>query len=147
MLKSSQCTRGHLRLGKRRTALAKWIGYYHNFSLVNLPDIVSSGTRGEGISWGKLPSCRAILPGLEAPKKEARFIVDLRKVNPRLSLVLHAYPLPRQEGNGLGGAEVFSIMDIVKGFFQQPIFRRGSLEDDLRHPTPRIGNFHGVPQH
>lgn len=50
-----------------------------------------------------------------------RVVVDLRKVN--TAVYPDAYPLPKQDTilSSLGGATVFSSLDIVKGFFQQPI--------------------------
>jgi hypothetical protein len=49
---------------------------------------------------------------------KARVIVDLRRVNTKLHL--DAYPLPKQEDifAQIGGAVIFSILDIVKSFFQ-----------------------------
>lgn len=50
-----------------------------------------------------------------------RVVVDLQREN--VKLVLYSYPLPRQDDilNCLGGSTVFTIMDILKGFFLQPI--------------------------
>jgi hypothetical protein len=50
-----------------------------------------------------------------------RVVVDLRRVNSKLHM--DAYPLPRQDDifNAMGGATVFTILDIVKSFFQQKI--------------------------
>ena len=50
-----------------------------------------------------------------------RVVVDLRKVNTKL--YLDAYPLPKQDQilRALGGSTIFSSMDIIKEFFQQPI--------------------------
>ncbi|PFH62963.1 hypothetical protein XA68_10714 [Ophiocordyceps unilateralis] len=53
-----------------------------------------------------------------------RMVVDLRRTNTKL---LHdAYPLPRQDEilKSLQGSEVFSVLDLTKGFFQQPIRRQ-----------------------
>jgi Reverse transcriptase (RNA-dependent DNA polymerase) len=54
-------------------------------------------------------------------KGKPRFVVDLRKLN--LKLLPDAYPLPRQDDvlSAVGGAMIFSSMDIQKGFFQQRI--------------------------
>src|SRR3989440_4939172 len=48
-----------------------------------------------------------------------RVVIDLHKVNTKL--YPDAYPLPRQDQvlGALGGATIFSSMDITKGFFQQ----------------------------
>ena len=48
-------------------------------------------------------------------------VVDLQKVN--TVLYPDAYPLPKQDTilGALGGGMIFSMMDITKGFFQQPI--------------------------
>lgn len=50
-----------------------------------------------------------------------RVVVDLRRVNDKL--VDHGYAIPRQDDirTALGGSTVFTIMDILKGFFQQPL--------------------------
>ena len=50
-----------------------------------------------------------------------RVVVDLRQVNTKL--FLDGYPLPRQEDifDAMGGATVFSVLDMVKSFFQQKI--------------------------
>jgi hypothetical protein len=54
-------------------------------------------------------------------KNKPRVVVDLRRVNQKL--FPNAYPLPRQDDvlQALGGATIFSSLDITKGFFQQPI--------------------------
>ncbi|TQW04488.1 retrotransposable element [Cordyceps javanica] len=50
-----------------------------------------------------------------------RVVVDLRRVNTKLRK--DAYPLPRQDDilSSLKGSSVFSVLDLTKGFFQQPI--------------------------
>lgn len=50
-----------------------------------------------------------------------RVVVDLRRVN--TAVYPDAYPLPKQDTilSALGGAVIFSSLDIVKSFFQQPI--------------------------
>lgn len=50
-----------------------------------------------------------------------RLVIDLRRVNTKLNL--NTYPLPRQDTilSALGGAIVFSSLDITKSFFQQKI--------------------------
>ncbi|RMZ86659.1 hypothetical protein DV736_g6115, partial [Chaetothyriales sp. CBS 134916] len=50
-----------------------------------------------------------------------RVVVDLRKVNS--AMFPDAYPLPKQDTilQALGGGTVFSSLDMVKSFFQQPI--------------------------
>ena len=46
-------------------------------------------------------------------------VVDLKKVNTKL--YQDAYPLPKQDNilGTLGGAIIFSSVDLTKGFFQQ----------------------------
>lgn len=53
--------------------------------------------------------------------EKPRVVLDMRRFNTKLQL--NAYPLPRQETilGALGGSEVFSSLDLTKGFFQQPI--------------------------
>ena len=50
-----------------------------------------------------------------------RVVIDLRKINTRL--YPDAYPLPKQDVilSSLGGSEIFSSIDLTKGFFQQEI--------------------------
>jgi hypothetical protein len=50
-----------------------------------------------------------------------RVVVDLRRVNSKG--YIDAYPLPRQDTilQALGGRSIFSSVDMVKSFFQQPI--------------------------
>ena len=50
-----------------------------------------------------------------------RVVVDLRRVNSKMHT--DAYPLPRQDTilSTMGGASVFSILDMTKSFFQQRI--------------------------
>ena len=52
---------------------------------------------------------------------KSRVVVDLRRVNK--VLYLDAYPLPKQDTIlvVMGGAIVFSLLNITKGFFQQEI--------------------------
>ena len=54
-------------------------------------------------------------------KGKPRVVVDLRKVNARLRP--DAYPLPKQDDilGALGGAGIFTSLDITKSFFQQRI--------------------------
>lgn len=54
-------------------------------------------------------------------KAKPRVVIDLRRVNERL--IPNAYPLPRQDEvlGAIGGAIIFSSLDVTKGFFQQPI--------------------------
>jgi len=56
---------------------------------------------------------------------KARVVVDLRRVN--MALYPDAYPLPKQDTilSAMGGATIFSSLDMTKGFFQQDI-----CEDD-----------------
>lgn len=66
--------------------------------------------------------CAAAAPAFVVWRNDKpRVVVDLRKVNTKL--ILHGYPLPRQDDilGSFGGCQVFTIMDILKGFFQQPI--------------------------
>jgi hypothetical protein len=46
-----------------------------------------------------------------------RVVIDLRRVNTKLKL--DAYPLPRQDTilSALGGATIFSSLDLTKSFF------------------------------
>ena len=50
-----------------------------------------------------------------------RVVVDLRKVNTKLEL--NAYPLPKADDvlSAMGGATIFSSVDMTKSFFQQPL--------------------------
>jgi hypothetical protein len=50
-----------------------------------------------------------------------RVVIDMRRVNK--CLFPNAYPLPRQDAilSAIGGAMVFSSLNFVKSFFQQPI--------------------------
>lgn len=67
-------------------------------------------------------NCAAAAPAFVVWRNnKPRVVVDLRKVNTKL--VHHGYPLPRQDDilGSLGGSQVFTIMDMLKGFFQQPI--------------------------
>ncbi|KAL2060380.1 hypothetical protein VTL71DRAFT_9775 [Oculimacula yallundae] len=50
-----------------------------------------------------------------------RVVVDLRKVNTKLQL--NAYPLPKADDvlSAIGGATIFSSVDMTKSFFQQPL--------------------------
>ncbi|KAJ8122730.1 hypothetical protein ONZ43_g1146 [Nemania bipapillata] len=54
-------------------------------------------------------------------KLKPRVVVDLRKVNTKM--IGDAYPLPRQDDilGALHGSAVFTVIDVMKGFFQQPI--------------------------
>ncbi|KAF2963381.1 hypothetical protein GQX73_g10196 [Xylaria multiplex] len=56
-------------------------------------------------------------------KLKPRVVVDLRKVNMRM--IGDAYPLPRQDDilGALHGSTVFTVVDVMKGFFQQEIPR------------------------
>ena len=56
-------------------------------------------------------------------KGKPRVVVDLRKVNMRM--IGDAYPLPRQDDilSAMHGATVFTVVDVMKGFFQQGIPR------------------------
>lgn len=53
--------------------------------------------------------------------QKPRFVLDMRRVNTQM--IKNAYPLPLQEEilSSLQGSIIFSIFDLVKGFFQQPI--------------------------
>ena len=57
-----------------------------------------------------------------------RVVVDLRRVN--LKLYPDAYPLPRQDDilGALGGSTVFTSLNIVKGFFQQPLAAKDQMK-------------------
>lgn len=50
-----------------------------------------------------------------------RMVIDLRRLNE--CLIPNAYPLPCQDDvlGVLGGAVIFSSLDVTKGFFQQPL--------------------------
>ncbi|CZT02527.1 uncharacterized protein RCO7_06258 [Rhynchosporium graminicola] len=50
-----------------------------------------------------------------------RVVIDLRRVNTKLKL--DGYPLPRQDTilSALGGATIYSSMDLTKSFFQQKL--------------------------
>ncbi|KAJ8127870.1 hypothetical protein O1611_g5767 [Lasiodiplodia mahajangana] len=54
-------------------------------------------------------------------KGKPRVVVDLRKVNTKV--VGDAYPLPRQDEilGAMHGSTVFTVVDVMKGFFQQEI--------------------------
>jgi hypothetical protein len=67
------------------------------------------------------PSLASALAFLVWRNNKPRLVVDLRRVNTKL--YKDTYPLPRQDDifDAMGGATVFSVLDMVKGFFQQPI--------------------------
>ena len=50
-------------------------------------------------------------------KGKARVVINLHQVNKKS--ILNAYPFPRQDEvlGAIGGAIIFSFMDITKGFF------------------------------
>lgn len=49
-------------------------------------------------------------------------VVDLRRVNTKVEMKMTAYPLHKQEDIlSFKGSEVFTVMDLTKGFLQQPI--------------------------
>jgi hypothetical protein len=68
-----------------------------------------------------------------------RIVVDLRR---NTKLYPDAYPLPKQDQvlMALGGATVFSSMDIKKGFFQQPIDPKDAWKTSF--VTPHRGHEH-----
>jgi hypothetical protein len=69
-----------------------------------------------------------------------RVVVDLRRINAKL--VPDAYPLPKQDQvlMALGGATVFTSMDIRKGFFQQRIDPADAWKTSF--VTPHRGQEH-----
>lgn len=74
----------------------------------------------ENVPLGK--PCPAASPAFIVWKNgKPRLVVDLRRVNTKL--YSDAYPLPKQDDifDALGGSTVFSVLDMVKGFFQQKI--------------------------
>jgi len=78
------------------------------------------------------------------PDGTMRFCVDYRQFNE--VAVREVYPLPRMDDcfDFLGAAKVFSTLDCNSGYWQIPVARRGSRQDDLRlsrggislHPPP-----------
>lgn len=82
-----------------------------------------------------------LLCGMEGRKP--RVVVDLRRVN--TALYPDAYPLPKQDSilGALGGATLFSSMDITCGFFQQPVHEEDSGKPPLL-PLTRARNVNCV---
>lgn len=83
--------------------------------------------------------CQAASPAFVVYRNEKpRVVVDLRRVNSKL--LMHGYPLPRQDDilASMGGCSVFTIMDILKGFFQQP------LEEDDKWKTTFVTPHRGL---
>lgn len=76
--------------------------------------------RVKKVPLGK-PSAAASPAFVVWKNNKPRVVVDLRRVN--TALYPDAYPLPKQDTilSALGGGTIFSSLDIVKGFFQQPI--------------------------
>ena len=74
--------------------------------------------RVEKVPLGQ-PSAAASPAFVVWKNRKPRVVIDLRKINTKL--YPDAYPLPRQDQvlGALGGATIFSSMDITKGFFQQ----------------------------
>jgi hypothetical protein len=54
-------------------------------------------------------------------KGKPRCVVDLRRINTKV--IGDAYPLPRQDEilGAMNGSTVFTALDVMKGFFQQPL--------------------------
>jgi hypothetical protein len=79
--------------------------------------------RVKRVPLGK-PSAAASPAFMVWKKGKPRVVVDLRKVNS--ALYPDAYPLPKQDTvlQALRGGVVFSSFNIVKSFFQQPIYEK-----------------------
>jgi len=67
------------------------------------------------------PSAAALVAFVVWKNGKLRVVVDMRRVNKEL--FPDAYPLPKQDTilAVIGGATIFSSLDITKGFFQQDI--------------------------
>ena len=68
--------------------------------------------------------CPAASPAFMVYRKDdpkGRMVIDLRRVNTKVHI--DAYPLPRQDDilTSMSGATIFSIVDMTKSFFQQPL--------------------------
>ena len=83
-------------------------------------DPLAAAQKIEPVPLGQ-PSAAASPAFIVWNKGKPRVVVDLRKVNAKL--YPDAYPLPKQDDvlGALGGAVIFTSLDIQKSFFQQRI--------------------------
>ena len=86
-------------------------------------DPLAAAQKIEPVPLGQ-PSAAASPAFIVWNKGKPRVVVDLRKVNAKL--YPDAYPLPKQDDvlGALGGAVIFTSLDIQKSFFQQRSVRR-----------------------